>query len=63
MDLFDPGYKEVPFTRFHQHFPNFETICKAIDDTQIAKLKQMFSKIPEIWRTKDTSFSAPLVCC
>jgi hypothetical protein len=62
MDLFDPGHKEVPFARFRRYFPNSETVCKAIDDTQIAKAKQMLEKIPEIWSTRDTSFSAPLVC-
>jgi hypothetical protein len=62
MEIFDPGHKEVPFARFRRHFPNFEAVCKAIDDEQIAKVKEMFAEIPEIWRTKDASFSTPLVC-
>jgi len=62
MDLFDPGHKEVPFARFRRHFPNFKAVCKAIDDAQLAKVKEMLAKIPEVWRTKDTSFSAPFVC-
>ena len=62
MEIFDPGHKEVLFTDFRRHFPNFEAVCKAIDDAQVAKVKQMFAKIPEIWNTKDTSFSPYLVC-
>src|SRR6266404_3149897 len=63
MEVFDPGHKEVSYTRFQRHFPNFEAVCKAIDDAQTAKVKQMFARIPEIWNTKDSSFSAHLVCC
>jgi hypothetical protein len=62
MEIFDPGHKEVPLERFQRNFPNFKPVCEAIDNAQIAKVKEMFAKIPETWHTKDQSFSAPLVC-
>ena len=61
MEIYNPEHVEVPFQRFMRNLPNFKTRRKAISDTRVSKVKELFSKIPESWTSKHTSFSSVLV--